>query len=137
MGSRIRQIVENTRWLGNEFLKIFTSPVGMAGSFLDAARGWKYSRNWLRFWFHLPAFLIVLIVYLTFGFSLFERVDAKVQRYGVEGEKTLPTRMIERSAYNQFRFMNPKDPKQSAPLNDPNAIPDFAKNLAGSWRIAF
>ncbi|XZE36748.1 tetratricopeptide repeat protein [Pirellulaceae bacterium SH501] len=130
MGSRIRQIVENTRWLGSEFLKIFTSPVGMAGSVLDAARGWKYSRNWLRFWFHLPAFLIVLIVYLIFGFSLFERVDAKVQRYGVEGEKTLPTRMIERSAYNQFRFMNPKDPKQAATLTDPNAIPDFAKNYS-------
>ncbi|XZE43205.1 tetratricopeptide repeat protein [Pirellulaceae bacterium SH467] len=130
MGSRIRLIVENTQWLGSEFLKIFTSPVGMAGSYLDAARGWKYSRSWIRFWFHLPAFLIVLVVYLIFGFSLFERVDAKVQRYGVEAEKNLPTRVLERSAYSQFRFMNPKDPKQGAPITDPNSIPDFAKNYS-------
>jgi tetratricopeptide (TPR) repeat protein len=108
-----REFFGNLRWLCEECLKVFTAPMGVIAGVLDAARGWRYSRNWLRFWFNVPALLAILAVYLAFGFSLFERVDSMVQRYSVEGERNCPTRLLERSAYSQFDFVNRAMGRQS------------------------
>jgi tetratricopeptide (TPR) repeat protein len=102
---------------------------------IDALKGWKYSRNSTMFWIHLPAFLLLLSVYLIYGFSVFERTDSKVQRYGVEGEKTLPTRILENIAHTKFTFLQPKNAK---PVTLESAFPSerakrafqFAENLA-------
>ncbi len=88
-------IAKNALWLGNEFLKIFYSPVGVAGGFIDAFRGWKFSRSWVRFWFHLPSLLLLVSVYLIFGFSVFSRVDSRVQLFTVESEKRCTTKILE------------------------------------------
>ena len=95
-------------WFASESLKIFTAPMSVYGGAADALKGWKYSRNSTMFWIHLPAFLGLLAVYLAYGFSVFERTDSKVQRYGVEGEKTLPTKSLEGIANTRFNFLNPK-----------------------------
>ncbi len=86
---------ENAKWLGREFLKIFYSPVGVAGGFLDAFRGWKFSRSWLRFWFHLPSLALLIGVYLIFGFSIFSRDDIRIQLFSVESQKQCATKTIE------------------------------------------
>jgi len=88
-------IAKNALWLGNEFLKIFYSPVGVAGGFIDAFRGWKFSRSWVRFWFHLPSLLLLVSVYVIFGFSVFSRVDSRVQLFSVESEKRSTTKILE------------------------------------------
>ena len=88
-------IVKNALWLGSEFLKIFYSPVGVAGGFIDAFRGWKFSRSWVRFWFHLPSLLLLVSVYVIFGFSVFSRVDSRVQLFSVESEKRCTTKILE------------------------------------------
>ncbi len=87
--------LDNAKWLGREFLKIFHSPVGVAGGFLDALRGWKFSRSWLRFWFHLPSFALLIGVYLIFGFSTFSRDDARLHRFSVESQKKCETKTLE------------------------------------------
>ena len=89
------EIAKNALWLGSEFLKIFYSPVGVAGGFIDAFRGWKFSRSWVRFWFHLPSLLLLVSVYLIFGFSVFSRVDSRVQLFSVESEKRCTTKILE------------------------------------------
>jgi tetratricopeptide (TPR) repeat protein len=94
-------------WFAFESLKIFTAPMSVYGGAIDAIKGWKYSRNSTMFWIHLPAFLALASVYLAYGFSVFERTDSKVQRYGVEGEKTLPTRTLENIANTKFSFLEP------------------------------
>ena len=88
-------LFKNTLWIGSEFLKIFYSPVGVAGGFIDAFRGWKFSRSWVRFWFHLPSLVLLVAVYLIFGFSVFSRVDSRVQLFTVESEKRCSTKTLE------------------------------------------
>ncbi|MFN7290896.1 MAG: tetratricopeptide repeat protein [Pirellula sp.] len=97
--------ITNVRWLATEFLKVFTSPISIAGSILDAARGWRYSRRWWQFFVSLPAFVILVLVYLAFGFSLFERTDTRVQRYGVKSEQVCATNILEEAAYNTIDFL--------------------------------
>ena len=87
--------ISNATWLGNEFLKIFYSPVGVAGGFIDAFRGWRFSRSKARFWFHLPSLVLLVTVYLIFGFSFFARDDSRIQLFSVESEKRCPTKTIE------------------------------------------
>lgn len=89
------EFIKNTLWLGSEFLKVFYSPVGVAGGLIDAFRGWKFSRSWVRFWFHLPALVLLSAVYVVFGFSFFSRVDSRVQLFSVESEKQSPTKELE------------------------------------------
>lgn len=86
---------ENAKWLGREFLKIFHSPVGVAGGFLDALRGWKFSRSWLRFWFHLPSVALLISIYVFFGFSTFSRDDVRLYRFTEESQKQCETKALE------------------------------------------
>ncbi|MCU0718195.1 MAG: hypothetical protein MUC83_00710 [Pirellula sp.] len=100
-------VATNLKWLAIEFFKVFTSPVSVAGSILDAARGWRYSRRWWQIFISLPAFFILVLVYLAFGFSLFERTDTRVQRYGVKSEQVCSTKVLEDAAYNTIDFLRP------------------------------
>lgn len=94
--------VNNAMWLGSEFLKIFYSPVGVAGGFIDAFRGWKFSRSKARFWFHLPSLVLLVTVYLIFGFSVFSRKDSRIQLFSVESEGRCPTKTIEVTCEQMF-----------------------------------
>ncbi len=94
--------VKNTLWVGSEFLKIFYTPVGVAGGFIDAFRGWKFSRSWVRVWFHLPSLLLLVGVYIVFFFSFFSRVDSRIQLFSVESEKQIPTKTLEAICNNLF-----------------------------------
>ena len=94
--------ISNAIWLGNEFLKIFYSPVGVAGGFIDAFRGWRFSRSKARFWFHLPSLVLLVTVYLIFGFSFFARDDSRIQLFSVESEKRCPTKTIEATTEQMF-----------------------------------
>ncbi len=89
------ELIEGAVWLGREFLKIFYSPTGVAGGMLDAFRGWKFSRSWVRFWFHLPSLVLLVSVYLTFAFSIFGREDSRIQLFSVESQRRCPTKLIE------------------------------------------
>ena len=89
------ELMEGVKWLGREFFKFFYSPTGVAGGILDAFRGWKFSRSWVRFWFHLPSFVLLLTVYLTFAFSFFGREDSRIQVLTVESQKRCPTKLME------------------------------------------
>ena len=89
------ELYEGAVWLGREFLKIFYSPTGVAGGMLDAFRGWKFSRSWVRFWFHLPSLVLLVSVYLTFAFSIFGREDSRIQLFSVESQRRCPTKLIE------------------------------------------
>ena len=86
---------DNAKWLGREFLKIFLRPVGVAVGFLDALRGWKFSRSWSRFWFHLPAFALLIGVYLIFAFSTFSRDDVRLHRFSAGSQKQCETKTLE------------------------------------------
>ncbi len=94
--------VKNTLWVGSEFLKIFYTPVGVAGGFIDAFRGWKFSRSWVRVWFHLPSLMLLAGVYIVFFFSFFSRVDSRIQLFSVESEKQIPTKALEAICNNLF-----------------------------------
>ncbi len=87
--------VVNAKWLGREFLKIFHSPVGVAGGFLDALRGWKFSRSRSRFWFHLPSFALLIGVYVFFGFSTFIRDDVRLHKFSDASQKLCETKTLE------------------------------------------
>lgn len=91
----LSDFANNTMWLGSEFLKIFYSPVGVAGGFIDAFRGWKFSRSKARLWFHLPSLVLLVTVYLIYGFSVFSRKDSRIQLFSVESEGRCPTKIIE------------------------------------------
>ena len=89
------ELVAGAKWLGHEFLKFFKSPTGVAGGMLDAFRGWKFSRSWVRFWIHLPSLVLLLAIYLMFAFSFFGREDSRIQLLTVESQKRCPTKLIE------------------------------------------
>ena len=72
--------VDGASWLGRELLKIFYTPVGVAGGLIDAFRGWKFSRSWVRFWFHLPSVVLLITVYLVFGFPSLDEVTVGFNR---------------------------------------------------------
>ncbi len=99
------EFIKNALWVGSEFLKVFYSPVGVAGGLIDAFRGWKFSRSWVRFSFHLPSLILLSVVYIVFGFSFFSRVDSRVQLFSVESEKQSPTKELESNS-DQLREEN-------------------------------
>jgi tetratricopeptide (TPR) repeat protein len=125
------EFFKNTLWVGSEFLKIFYSPVGVAGGFIDAFRGWKFSRSWVRFWFHLPSLILLSAVYVIFGFSFFSRVDSRVQTFSVESEKQCPTKELE-AISDQLReesFCKALDVPFDAPVESKlNAFTDLKKH---------
>jgi len=88
---------ENAKWLVGEFLKVFHNPIGVFGGFTDAFRGWKFSRSWVRFWFHFPSVLILVAIFVAFGFSLLGREDTRIQSLLAEGEKHYSTGDLETS----------------------------------------
>jgi len=89
------EFTDGALWLGREFLKFFYSPVGVAGGLIDAFRGWKFSRSWVRLWFHLPSLILLIAVYLVLGFSIFGREDSRIQLLSVESEKRCTTKLME------------------------------------------
>ena len=89
------ELIDGAKWLGREFLKFFYTPTGVAGGLIDAFRGWKFSRSWVRFWFHLPSLILLVFIYLTFAFSIFGREDSRIQLFSVESQKRCPTKLIE------------------------------------------
>jgi tetratricopeptide (TPR) repeat protein len=89
------EFVEGAQWIGREFLKIFYTPVGVAGGMIDAFRGWKFSRSWVRFWFHLPTLVLLVTVYLVFGFTILGRNDSRIQSLSVKSEKNCATKLME------------------------------------------
>lgn len=119
---RDNSVLENLKWLATECFKVFTSPLSAAGSILDAARGWRYSRRWWQFFISLPAFFVLILVYLAFGFSLFERTDTRVQRYGVKSEQVCSTQVLEEAAYNTIDFL------KASSVNTSNANNSAATN---------
>lgn len=114
---RDNSVSENLKWLVTECFKVFTSPLSAAGSILDAARGWRYSRRWWQFFISLPAFFILILVYLAFGFSLFERTDTRVQRYGVKSEQVCSTQVLEDAAYSTIDFLKTSSANASSATN--------------------
>lgn len=116
-------VADRWKWLLSELLKVFTSPLSVASSLLDAARGWRYSRNWVLFFFSLPAFLVLAAVYLAYGFSLFERIDTRVQRYGVKSEQVCSTQFLEAVAYRKIDFIRDRSsPSISSKFDSPAGI---------------
>ena len=91
------EFTDGALWLGREFLKFFYSPVGVAGGLIDSFRGWKFSRSWVRFWFHLPSVVLLVAVYLVLGFSLLGREDSRIQLLSVQSEKRCVTKLMEES----------------------------------------
>ena len=87
--------VNGASWLGQEVLKVFYTPVGVAGGMIDAFRGWKFSRSWVRFWFHLPSVVLLITVYLVFAFSILGRSDSRIQSLSVKSEKNCATKLME------------------------------------------
>jgi len=91
------EFTDGALWLGREFLKFFSSPAGVAGGLLDAFRGWRFSRSWVRFGFHLPSVVLLSAVYLVLGFSILGREDSRIQLLSVQSEKRCVTRLMEES----------------------------------------
>lgn len=91
------EFTEGSLWLGREFLKFFNSPVGVAGGLLDAFRGWKFSRSWVRFGFHLPSVVFLVAIYLVVGLSIFGRKDSRIQLLSVKSERQCATKLMEES----------------------------------------
>lgn len=88
-------IFQDTVWMLKEFLKVFYSPISVAGGVIDAIRGWRFSRSWFRVWVNLPSIVLLAAVYLIFGFSFFTREDSQIQLFSVEDEKRCPTQILE------------------------------------------
>lgn len=85
----------NTQWFFSEIAKIFHSPVGVAGGFLEAIRGWKFSRNWMSVWLNLPAAVLIGTVFAIFSFSNFQTEDGQLQQLLVIGEEKCGTSTLE------------------------------------------
>ena len=89
------KLIQDTLWMGKEFLKLFYSPISVAGGIIDAIRGWRFSRSWFRFWVNLPSIVLLATVYMISGFSFFTREDSQIQLFSVEDEKRCPTKILE------------------------------------------
>lgn len=85
----------NLQWFLSEIAKIFHSPVGVAGGFLEAVRGWKFSRNWMSVWLNLPAAVLIAAVFAIFAFSNFQTEDGQLQQLLVIGEEKCSTSTLE------------------------------------------
>lgn len=85
----------NVQWFFSEIAKIFHSPVGVAGGFLEAIRGWKFSRNWMSVWLNLPAAVLIATVFAIFSFSNFQTEDGQLQQLLVIGEEKCSTSTLE------------------------------------------
>lgn len=88
-------VKRNVQWFFAEIAKIFHSPVGVAGGFLEAIRGWKFSRNWMSVWLHLPAAVLIATVFAIFSFSNFQTEDGQLQQLLVIGEEKCSTSTLE------------------------------------------
>jgi tetratricopeptide (TPR) repeat protein len=85
----------NVQWFFEEIAKIFHSPVGVAGGFLEAIRGWKFSRNWMSVWLNLPAAVLIATIFAIFSFSNFQTEDGQLQQLLVIGEEKCSTSTLE------------------------------------------
>jgi len=104
------------KWFLNELGNVFKAPLSFVGSVLDAARGWRYSRNRLRILFGFIPILFLLGIYAAYGFSLFERVDTRVQKYGFKSEAICSSATLEDAAYARFEFLKPTASEESVKL---------------------
>ena len=88
-------VKRNLQWFFGEIAKIFHSPVGVASGFLEAIRGWKFSRNWMSVWLNLPAAVLIASVFAIFSFSNFQTEDGQLQQLLVIGEEKCSTSTLE------------------------------------------
>jgi len=88
-------VKRNVRWFFSEIAKIFHSPVGVASGFLEAVRGWKFSRNWTSVWLNLPTAVIIASVFAVFAFSNFRTEDGQLQELLVQSEEKCSTGTLE------------------------------------------
>ena len=121
-------IKRNLQWFFSEIAKIFHSPVGVAGGFLEAIRGWKFSRSWISVWLNLPAAVLIATVFAIFSFSNFQTEDGQLQQLLVIGEEKCSTSTLEAlcdqideveftKAIGESTIVKPKDaPIQLGPL---------------------
>lgn len=86
---------QNIGWFFAEIAKIFHSPIGVAGGFLEAVRGWKFSRNWMSVWLNLPSAVLIASVFAVFSFSNFQTDDGRLQQLLVIGEEKCSTSTLE------------------------------------------
>jgi tetratricopeptide (TPR) repeat protein len=106
--------MSNLKLFLREVIHAASNPMHCLGSLLDALRGWRYSRKRIRIVLGLIPIVFLGIVFSCYGFSLFERVDSRVQRYGHKSEDVLSTSSLEESAYSRFEFL-----KQSSVTDSP------------------
>ena len=93
------------KWLYHEVTKSLSSPLAFLGSLFDALRGWRYSRKRFKIILGLLPVCLLLAVYAGYGFSLFERVDSRVQKYGFKSEAICPSATLEEAAYSRLDFL--------------------------------
>jgi tetratricopeptide (TPR) repeat protein len=122
MATQNPTFLSNLAWLGKELLKIFHSPIGVAGGMLDAARGWKFSRSWMSIWLNLPVAFLLAAVYGVFVFSQFSRSDGQVQRFLVESETRCATNTLESACSSMQEPDFSKALGTSAPAPDANSV---------------
>lgn len=96
--------MSTVKWLFYEIVKAFSSPLAFLGSMLDALRGWRYSRKRFRILLGVLPMFFLAAVYAGYGFSLFERVDSRVQKYGFKSEKVCSSVKLEEAAYSNLDF---------------------------------
>lgn len=95
MKNRRTTFLSDTKWLLSEFAKVFYNPIGVAGGFIDATRGWKFSRIWWRVWLHTPFVVLLCSAYGASSASLFRSVESQIQALKVETEGRCSTVRLE------------------------------------------
>lgn len=95
MKNRRTTFLSDTKWLLSEFAKVFYNPIGVAGGFIDATRGWKFSRIWWRVWLHTPFVVLLCSAYGASSASLFRSVESQIQALKVESEGRCSTVRLE------------------------------------------
>jgi len=95
MKNRRTTFLSDTKWLLSEFAKVFYNPIGVAGGFIDATRGWKFSRIWWRVWLHTPFVVLLCSAYGASSASLFRSVESQIQALKVESEGRCTTVRLE------------------------------------------
>ena len=82
-------------WIFKECWKVVLHPMAVVGGFLDIARGWGFTRNWLRFWLSVPSAILLLSFYVMYAVSALGRNDSMIQRFVVESEARCATKTLE------------------------------------------
>ncbi len=82
-------------WMKVEVLHLLYKPIRAVGSFMDAVRAWRYTRNWKLFFINLPVFSLLFAVYTTAAFSSSKRTESHTQFLTKESERLFATETLE------------------------------------------